>query len=156
MIIELKKFKNKSSLFRIFFGVLKILLSFQRFFMLKSKALYYESSNILEGSYDFFPSLNKNREDESDIKFNCVSCSLCQLVCPTDALSINGDKDNKKIISKIDKESFNPKEGKAPKQFILNSELCNRCGMCKDVCLVNGINMKGHYKETISDLVLLS
>ena len=156
MIISLGKYKRLGSIKRSYSIFRFFIKTFKRFIVLKPRISFYESSQIRESAYDAFPSLNMDREDESNIRFNCVSCTLCQIVCPTDALKINGNKSKSKIIDGIRSESFDPYKGKSPKEFLLNTHLCLKCGACRDVCLVNGINMKGLYEAESIDLTVNS
>lgn len=77
----------------------------------------------------------------------CVSCDLCQNVCPTNAIT----------IEKANMINF-PKTlttGEAPMHFYLDVLKCIKCGECKDVCLVDALEMTGKYNGKKIDLTIL-
>ena len=91
-----------------------------------------------------YPKLSK--DNHSNIF--CVSCDLCQKICPTDAID----------LKKANMINF-PKSlkiGESPMHFYLDVSKCIKCGECSDVCLVNAIEMTGNYKMPKVDLVSLA
>ncbi len=56
----------------------------------------------------------------------CVSCQLCEFVCPPKAIRITPGE--------IAQESKNAHVEKAPKEFEINMLRCIYCGYCEEVC----------------------
>lgn len=56
----------------------------------------------------------------------CVSCQLCEFVCPPKAIRITPGE--------IDSESETAHVEKAPKEFDINMLRCIYCGLCQEVC----------------------
>lgn len=62
----------------------------------------------------------------------CVSCQLCEFICPPKAISIIPG-------------SVEGKSEKAPKQFEINMIRCIYCGMCEEVCPEQAIFLSNEY-----------
>jgi NADH-quinone oxidoreductase subunit I len=56
----------------------------------------------------------------------CVSCQLCEFVCPPRAIRI--------LPGEIDASAPNAKVEKAPKEFDIDMLRCIYCGLCEEVC----------------------
>lgn len=56
----------------------------------------------------------------------CVSCQLCEFVCPPKAIRITPGG--------IDEESEHAHVEKAPREFEINMLRCIYCGYCEEVC----------------------
>jgi NADH-quinone oxidoreductase subunit I len=57
----------------------------------------------------------------------CVSCQLCEFVCPPKAIRITPGE--------ITENATNAHVEKAPKEFEINMLRCIYCGLCQEVCL---------------------
>ena len=67
----------------------------------------------------------------------CVSCQLCEFVCPPKAIRITpGD---------IAENSPNAHVEKAPKEFDINMLRCIYCGFCQEVCPEEAIWLQDIY-----------
>lgn len=75
----------------------------------------------------------------------CISCSLCQEVCPTQALEVK--KTN--LFNFPDGLKF----GEAPKHIYLNVDKCIKCTLCVDVCPVDALVRGAKYPVKKVDLV---
>lgn len=67
----------------------------------------------------------------------CVSCQLCEFVCPPKAIRITPGG--------IDEESDNAHVEKAPKEFEINMLRCIYCGYCEEVCPEEAIWLQNIY-----------
>lgn len=56
----------------------------------------------------------------------CVSCQLCEFVCPPKAIRITPGS--------IDEEADTAHVEKAPEEFEINMLRCIYCGLCQEVC----------------------
>ena len=56
----------------------------------------------------------------------CVSCQLCEFVCPPKAIRITPGE--------ISENATNAHVEKAPKEFEINMLRCIYCGLCQEVC----------------------
>ena len=75
----------------------------------------------------------------------CVSCGLCESVCPTDAIKI--DKANMVNFP------VSLTTGESPLHFYLDVSQCIKCGLCADICYVEALDLNAYYKVTKVDLV---
>ncbi len=94
----------------------------------------------------FFQTRYPKLATDSNSNILCVSCDLCQTVCPTQAIE----------VKKANMVNF-PKSltsGEAPMHFYLDLTKCIKCGECSDVCLVNAIEMTADYSTPKVDLAL--
>ena len=66
----------------------------------------------------------------------CVSCQICNLACPKEAITIN-----KKLID-------NKKTGK--NSIDINLEKCNFCGICDIICPFGAIKLSKNGENSIS------
>ncbi len=75
----------------------------------------------------------------------CVSCQLCEFVCPPKAIRITPGE--------IDPAAPTAHVEKAPKEFEIDMLRCIYCGMCQEVCpeeaiwLQNQFSMTGYTRE---------
>jgi NADH-quinone oxidoreductase subunit I len=70
----------------------------------------------------------------------CVSCQLCEFICPPRAITIMPGE-----IPKGDKWA---KVEKAPKEFKIDMIRCIYCGMCEEVCPEQAIYLRKDYAVT--------
>jgi NADH-quinone oxidoreductase subunit I len=70
----------------------------------------------------------------------CVSCQLCEFICPPRAITITPGE-----IPKTDKFA---KVEKAPKEFKIDMIRCIYCGMCEEVCPEQAIYLRKDYAIT--------
>jgi NADH-quinone oxidoreductase subunit I len=74
---------------------------------------------------------------QSSPQLKCISCGLCEKVCPTNCISIQSSKE-----SKVPKTLMS---GPTPISFNIKLQQCTRCGYCVDVCPVDAIELSGVY-----------
>jgi NADH-quinone oxidoreductase subunit I len=67
----------------------------------------------------------------------CVSCQLCEFVCPPRAIKITPGS--------IPFNSPNAKVEKAPKEFEIDMIRCIYCGLCEEVCPEEAIFLKKEF-----------
>jgi NADH-quinone oxidoreductase subunit I len=70
----------------------------------------------------------------------CVSCQLCEFVCPPKAIRI--------MPGEITSDSPNAHVEKAPKEFDIDMLRCIYCGMCQEVCPEEAIWLQSNYSMT--------
>jgi NADH-quinone oxidoreductase subunit I len=63
---------------------------------------------------------------DEDGREKCVSCQLCEFVCPPRAIRITPGS--------IPKDDKNAKVEKAPEEFKIDMLRCIYCGLCEEVC----------------------
>ncbi len=103
---------------------------------------YPEERPVLPEKYRGAPTLVKDQFGRE----KCVSCQLCEFVCPPKAIRITpGD---------IDVTDPNAHVEKRPKEFEINMLRCIYCGLCEEVCpeeaivLQNVFTINGYDRET--------
>ncbi len=100
---------------------------------------YPEQKWTLPDRYRGVPVLVK----DADGRQKCVSCSMCEYVCPPRAISI------------LPGEIEGPVE-KGPKQFDIDMLRCIFCGLCEEVCPEEAIFMSEEYEvcgETRAEMI---
>ncbi|MBN2069381.1 MAG: NADH-quinone oxidoreductase subunit I [Opitutales bacterium] len=83
---------------------------------------YPEQRPTIPDNYRGVPTLVKDPHGRE----KCVSCQLCEFVCPPKAIRITPGS--------IDEASGNEHIEKAPKDFEINMLRCIYCGLCQEVC----------------------
>ncbi|MBU0674073.1 MAG: NADH-quinone oxidoreductase subunit I [Proteobacteria bacterium] len=63
---------------------------------------------------------------------NCVVCGMCQKACPSNCISLAGEK-------------VDGVKGKVLTKYILNFTTCSLCGMCVESCKFNAITFSKEY-----------
>lgn len=97
-------------------------VTFKEMFKPKVTLEYPDEQPVLAKNYRGMPTLVKDPEGRE----KCVSCQLCEFVCPPKAIRITPGG--------IDDESENAHVEKAPKEFEINMLRCIYCGLCQEVC----------------------
>ena len=112
-------------------GSLKLTL--EHMFQPKITLEYPEELPIIPPRYRGAPVLVKDPSGRE----KCVSCQLCEFVCPPKAIritpgDISGDQSNTHIE-------------KAPKKFEINMLRCIYCGLCEEACPEEAIFLQNIY-----------
>jgi NADH-quinone oxidoreductase subunit I len=94
---------------------------------------YPEERPKIPDGYRGVPTLVK----DPDGREKCVSCQLCEFVCPSKAIRIEPGE--------IAQESKNMHIEKAPKKFEINMLRCIYCGLCQEVCPEEAIFLQKTY-----------
>jgi NADH-quinone oxidoreductase subunit I len=94
-----------------------------------------ERPDIPEG-YRGVPTLVKDPNGRE----KCVSCQLCEFVCPPKAIRITPGE--------IAEDSEQAHVEKAPKEFEINMLRCIYCGLCQEVCPEEAIFLQDIYSVT--------
>lgn len=70
--------------------------------------------------------------DKETGELNCTTCLLCERACPSAAIKIVYEKDekNKRFL----------------KDFIVDNTLCCFCGLCEEACNFSAIKLAGKYE----------
>jgi NADH-quinone oxidoreductase subunit I len=90
----------------------------------------------LYGEYRGAPTL----VTDADGRVKCVSCQLCEFVCPPKAIRITpGFRPEKRSDANVEKE---------PKEFVIDMLRCIYCGMCEEVCPEEAIFLKSDFALT--------
>jgi formate hydrogenlyase subunit 6/NADH:ubiquinone oxidoreductase subunit I len=139
MIVNLKK-KNIFNELQNFFIFLKGILNISSNHSV-SRRLYDDSLNLKKDFYTKYPLLKKDQVDNPI----CVSCGVCEDICPTSAIKIE-----KANLINFPKSLMT---GEAPLHFYVKVDDCLKCGLCRDVCLTDAIEMKGDFAINKVDLV---
>jgi NADH-quinone oxidoreductase subunit I len=102
---------------------------------------YPEQRPAIPPGYRGVPTLVKDPHGRE----KCVSCQLCEFVCPPKAIRITpGEISPDEPTSHVEK---------APKEFEIDMLRCIYCGMCQEVCpeeaifLQNQFSMTGYTRE---------
>ncbi len=83
---------------------------------------YPEERPEIPENYRGVPTLVKDPNGRE----KCVSCQLCEFVCPPKAIRITPGE--------LDQESENAHVEKGPQEFEVNMLRCIYCGYCEEVC----------------------
>jgi NADH-quinone oxidoreductase subunit I len=79
---------------------------------------------------------------DEDGREKCVSCQLCEFVCPPRAIRI--------VPGTIPAGSPNEHVEKAPREFDIDMIRCIYCGLCEEVCPEEAIYLKKEYPVLVS------
>lgn len=94
---------------------------------------YPEERPVIPQGYRGVPTLVRDPNGRE----KCVSCQLCEFVCPPKAIRITPGH-----IADADE---NAHVEKRPKEFEINMLRCIYCGMCEEVCPEEAIFLQGIY-----------
>jgi NADH-quinone oxidoreductase subunit I len=97
---------------------------------------YPEQKWSLPPGYRGAPTLVKDDENRE----KCVSCQLCEFICPPRAITIYPDE--------IPHNATYSKVEKAPKEFFIDMTRCIYCGLCEEVCPEEAIYLRQDYAIT--------
>lgn len=101
-------------------------LTFRFLFRKKSTLQYPEEKKTFPVGYRGVPRLVSLQNGEE----RCVSCKLCEVVCPPVAIYIESE------------EAPNPEiKERRPKVFQIDFGRCINCGFCEEACPVEAIEM---------------
>jgi NADH-quinone oxidoreductase subunit I len=102
---------------------------------------YPEERPVIPPGYRGVPTLVKDPQGRE----KCVSCQLCEFVCPPKAIRITPGE--------IASDAPTAHVEKAPKEFEIDMLRCIYCGLCQEVCpeeaiwLQNQFSMSGYTRE---------
>jgi NADH-quinone oxidoreductase subunit I len=105
-------------------------VTFKNIFRKSVTLEYPEKRPELPSHYRGMPVLVKNPEG----RVKCVSCQLCEFVCPPKAIRIKPGP--------IAEDSENANIEKAPQEFEIDMLRCIYCGLCEEVCPEEAIFLK--------------
>ncbi len=91
-------------------------------------------------NYRGAPVLVKNTQGQ----VKCVSCQLCEFICPPRAISIQPDQ----ITPEVADQYTNPE--KYPREFTIDMLRCIYCGYCEEVCPEQAIFLSQEYSLSAS------
>ena len=112
-------------------GGLKV--TWRHFWKKKVTMQYPEEKWVVPPDYRGAPYLVKDQEGRT----KCVSCQLCEFVCPPKAIRITPPGPASSL------EAGNVE--KAPKEFEINMLRCIFCGFCQEVCPEEAIFLQKDY-----------
>src|ERR1700710_621574 len=98
---------------------------------------YPEQKWTLPEGYRGAPYLVKDQEGNT----KCVSCQLCEFVCPPKAIQITPPGADWKLADR-------PNAEKMPLEFEINMLRCIFCGFCQEVCPEEAIFLQKDYSLT--------
>ena len=104
---------------------------------------YPEERPVISENYRGVPTLVKDPAGRE----KCVSCQLCEFVCPPKAIRITPGE----IDAEAEPERAHVE--KAPQEFEINMLRCIYCGLCQEVCpeeaifLLNQFSLSGFTRE---------
>lgn len=94
---------------------------------------YPEERPVIPDGYRGVPTLVKDPNGRE----KCVSCQLCEFVCPPKAIRIEPGE--------IPEDTETTHVEKAPKEFEINMLRCIYCGLCEEVCPEEAIFLQDTY-----------
>lgn len=101
---------------------------------------YPEVPTRTSENYRGAPVLVKNTQGQ----VKCVSCQLCEFICPPRAISIQPDV----ITPEVADQYTNPE--KYPREFTIDMLRCIYCGYCEEVCPEQAIFLSQEYSLSAS------
>jgi len=109
-------------------------VTLRHFFRKKVTMQYPEERWVVPEGYRGAPYLVKDQEG----KTKCVSCQLCEFVCPPKAIRITPPGPNGQQADRANAE-------KMPAEFEINMLRCIYCGFCQEVCPEEAIFLQKDY-----------
>ena len=112
-------------------------VTFRHFFKKKVTMQYPEEKWVVPAGYRGAPYLVKDQEGST----KCVSCQLCEFVCPPKAIKITPPGPDGQRADRDNAE-------KMPEEFEINMLRCIFCGFCQEVCPEEAIFLMKDYSLT--------
>jgi NADH-quinone oxidoreductase subunit I len=136
MIVERKPLAFWERLYLpVFIGGLKVTL--RHFFSKKVTMQYPEEKWVVPEGYRGAPYLVRDQDGNT----KCVSCQLCEFVCPPKAIKITPPGPDGAAADR-------PNAEKMPREFEINMLRCIFCGFCQEVCPEEAIFLMKDYSLT--------
>ena len=110
--------------------------TFKRIFQPQVTLSYPEQRPAVPPGYRGVPTLVKDPNGRE----KCVSCQLCEFVCPPKAIRITPGG--------IAEDAPHAHVEKAPREFEIDMLRCIYCGMCQEVCPEEAIWLQSQYSMT--------
>lgn len=111
-------------------------VTLRHFFKKKVTMQYPEEKWVVPANYRGAPYLVKDQEGRT----KCVSCQLCEFVCPPKAIKITPPgPEGAPEVGNVEK---------APREFEINMIRCIFCGFCQEVCPEEAIFLQNDYSLT--------
>jgi NADH-quinone oxidoreductase subunit I len=111
-------------------------VTMRHFFKKKMTLQYPEERWVVPEGYRGAPYLVKDQEN----RVKCVSCQLCEFVCPPKAIKITPPG------PEVNPAAANVE--KVPREFEINMLRCIFCGYCQEVCPEEAIFLMQDYSLT--------
>ncbi|MBL62129.1 MAG: NADH-quinone oxidoreductase subunit D [Opitutae bacterium] len=111
-----------------------LLTTFRNLFRPKVTLQYPDERPRIPNDYRGVPTLVKDPNERE----KCVSCQLCEFVCPPKAIRITPGAISTEETDRTHVE-------KAPKEFEINMLRCIYCGYCEEVCPEEAIFLQDIY-----------
>lgn len=108
-------------------------ITFRNIFRPKATIEYPEQRPAIPPGYRGAPTLVR----DPDGREKCVSCQLCEFVCPPKAIRITPGE--------IPPDAPNANVEKAPQEFEIDMLRCIYCGLCQEVCPEEAIFLQNEY-----------
>ena len=112
-------------------------VTLRHFFRKKVTMQYPEQKWTVPEGYRGAPYLVRDQNGNT----KCVSCQLCEFVCPPKAIKITPPGSDGKIADRANAE-------KMPAEFEINMLRCIFCGFCQEVCPEEAIFLMKDYSLT--------
>ena len=136
MIVKRKKLNLWERLYLpAIIGGFKVTL--RHFFKKKVTMQYPEEKWTVPEGYRGAPYLVRDQEGNT----KCVSCQLCEFVCPPKAIRITPPGADGPLADR-------PNAEKMPLEFEINMLRCIFCGYCQEVCPEEAIHVGRHYENS--------
>ena len=111
-------------------------ITFKHIFQPKVTMEYPEQRPAIPPGYRGVPTLVRDPHGRE----KCVSCQLCEFVCPPKAIRITPGE--------VPEGSGREHVEKAPKEFDIDMLRCIYCGLCEEVCPEEAIFLQNQYSMT--------